>query len=148
MLHEFRNNTLRPGNPFSTISSQVKVGGTLSPTRGFRSDSLVAQPRSGQRSDHIDRSTAQSTTSPSQIDVLHLRLATFRRKIDVLANNDTDGRCRQCRTKETTSPRQWKRPNASRRVMCGSIPTAATSVHRMVGGSKTVSRGRMFRRDH
>src|SRR5215469_10294768 len=75
MLHEFRNNTLRPGNPFSTISSQVKVGGTLSPTRGFRSDSLVAQPRSGQRLDHIDRSTAQSTTPPSQIDVLHLRLA-------------------------------------------------------------------------
>jgi hypothetical protein len=32
-------------------------------------------------------------------------LATFRRKIDVLANSDTDGRCRQYRTKETTSPR-------------------------------------------
>ena len=32
-------------------------------------------------------------------------LVTFRRKIDVLANSDTDGRCRQYRTKETTSPR-------------------------------------------
>jgi hypothetical protein len=31
-------------------------------------------------------------------------IATFRRKIDVFANSDTDGRCRQCRTKETTSP--------------------------------------------
>jgi hypothetical protein len=31
-------------------------------------------------------------------------LATFRRKIEVFGNSDTDGRCRQCRTKETTSP--------------------------------------------
>jgi hypothetical protein len=29
---------------------------------------------------------------------------TFRRKIDIFANSDTDGHCRQCRTKETTSP--------------------------------------------
>jgi hypothetical protein len=40
----------------------------------------------------------------NQISAFDAYLATFRRKIEVFGNSDTDGRCRQCRTKETTSP--------------------------------------------
>jgi hypothetical protein len=45
-----------------------------------------------------------SVNADAFIEFIKRLLATFRRKIEVFGNSDTDGRCRQCRTKETTSP--------------------------------------------